>query len=254
MLYLISIGLADEKDMSIRALETAKMCDHLYVEFYTMRMFTTAEKLSQLVGKPVKEIMRSDMEEHSRLILEQAKKKRVGIMVGGDALSATTHTSLLEDARKMGIPAHIIHGSSIFTGIGETGLQVYKFGKTTTLALPEENYNPTSCYDAIRDNKNLGLHTLVLLDVKSEKGKYMSVPEAAEIIMDLETEMGQGILKKDTNVIAVCRLGRKDQVIKYAQIQVLKDDRTLDSKTPAVIIVPGEMHFMEEEYLKLISK
>jgi len=254
MLYLISLGLTDEKDMSLRALETAKRCDRLYVEFYTTKMFTDAEKLSLLVGKPVKELQRSDMEENSGKLLEEAKKKRVGIMVGGDALSATTHTSLLLDAAKMGIKTKVIHGSSIFTAVAETGLQLYKFGKTTTLALPEKNYRPTSCYDAIKENNERGLHTLVLLDVKSDKGMYMNIPEAAEILLDMEEEMKGGILKKDTNVIAICRIGRKDQIIKYAQLQVLADYHMLDTKTPAVIVVPGKMHFMEEDYLKIVSK
>jgi len=254
MLYLISIGLADEKDMSLRALETAKKCDSLYVEFYTMRMFTDCEKLSHLIGKPVHELKRGDMEEKSGKLLKEASMKRVGILVGGDALSATTHTSLLEEAVKKGIKTGVIHGSSIFTAVGETGLQVYKFGKTTTLALPEENYRPTSCYDAIRENLERGLHTLVLLDVKSEKGMYMSVPEAAELLLSLEDEIGGGLLQKDTNVIAVCRLGRDDQVIRYAQLQVLAHDRTLDKKTPAAVIIPGKMHFMEEDFLKIVSK
>ena len=98
------------------------------------------------------------------------------------------------------------------------------------------------------------MHTLVLLDVKSDKGKYMSIPEAAEMLLELETEMKGGLFRKDTNIIAVCRLGRKDQIIKHAQIGVLADYHDLDTKTPAVVIVPGEMHFMEEEYLNCVSK
>ena len=56
MLYLISLGLSDEKDMSLRALEAAKACDFLYMELYTTRMFTDAGKLGELIGKKVKEI------------------------------------------------------------------------------------------------------------------------------------------------------------------------------------------------------
>lgn len=247
MLYLISLGLADEKDMSLRALEAAKSCDFLYVEFYTTRMFTDASKLSKLIGKPVQEIQRNDMEEDSRKLLEQAKTQNVGILVGGDALSATTHTSLLLDAKKQGIVTKIIHGSSIMTAIASTGLQLYKFGKTTTLALPEKNYKPTSTYEAIRENKSRGLHTLVLLDVKSESGKYMNISEAAEILLK------DKVFTEDTKLVACCRLGSDNETIMFASIKQLIYDNSLRNKTPAVLIVPGELHFLEEEFIKLIS-
>lgn len=248
MLYLISLGLADEKDMSIKALEAAKTCDFLYVELYTTKMFTDADKLSKLIGKPVKEIQRSDIEENSRKILDQAKIRDVAVMVGGDALSATTHASLLFDAGKMGIETKVIHGSSIITAVGETGLQLYKFGKTTTLALPEENYKPTSCYEVIKENREHGLHTLVLLDVKSDRGKYMNVPEALEMLIR------DDVLSNDTIVVACCKLGFADQTIRYNTVNQLKNDNELENKTPAVIIIPGKLHFMEEEFLKLMFK
>jgi diphthine synthase len=254
MLYLISLGLCDEKDMSLRALETAKKCDSLYVEFYTTRMFTTAAKLGRLVGKPVRELQRSGLEEESGRLIKEARTKDVCVFVGGDALTATTHISLLAEARKAGVRTKVTHGSSIYTAIASTGLQIYKFGKTTTLALPEKGYRPTSCYDAIKDNKKRGLHTLVLLDVKSDKGKYMNVPEACGILLELEAEIKGGILTKETRAVAACMLGSDGQAIRYGQLGSLAKDKSLSPKTPAVVIIPGELHFMEEEYLKLVSK
>ncbi len=35
MLYLVSIGLYNEKDLSLRALEAIKKCSKVYAEFYT---------------------------------------------------------------------------------------------------------------------------------------------------------------------------------------------------------------------------
>lgn len=247
MLYLISLGLNDEKDMSLRALEAAKACDFLYLELYTTRMFTNAEKLGKLIGKPVEEIQRNDMEENSGKLLEKAKTRNVGILVGGDALTATTHTSLLMDAKKADIEVRVIHGSSILTAVGSTGLQLYKFGKTVTLAFPEENYKPTSTYDGIRENQSRDLHTLILLDVKSESGKYMSVPEAAEILFR------DKVFPEDTKLIACCQLGSGSETIRYATIKQLLNDTSLQNKTPAVLIVPGKLHFMEEDYLTQYS-
>lgn len=246
MLYLISLGLYNEKDMSLRALETAKKCDILYVEFYTTKMETDVKKLSYLVNKEVKEISRKDIENRSVKILEQAAAKNVGVFVGGDALSATTHMSLLLEAKKLGIKTKVIHGSSVLTAVGETGLSLYKFGKTTTLAFPEENYKPTSCYDAILENKKMGLHTLVLLDVKPPR--YMTVKEGLSVLMDIEKTKKKGLIAAKEKIIAACCLGG-ESIIKYGKILDLAKDPKL-KKTPAVLIFPGELHFHEKEFLE----
>ena len=114
-LTLISIGLADEKDLSLRALEAARGCDALYAELYTTVLDTDVQRLAVLIGKPVEPLPRSGFEEASDALLNEARNSRVGVLVGGDALSATTHTSLLIEARKRGIPTKVVHGSSVLT-------------------------------------------------------------------------------------------------------------------------------------------
>ena len=64
-LNLISIGLADERDLSIRALERARGCDILYAELYTMKLATTLATLNMLTEKPVTLLRRGDLEERS---------------------------------------------------------------------------------------------------------------------------------------------------------------------------------------------
>ena len=90
-LSLISIGIHDEKDLSLRALEEARTCDVLYAEMYTTKLDTDLERLGDIIGKPVQEIPRSKLEEDSNTLLDKALKTRVGVLVGGDCLSATTH-------------------------------------------------------------------------------------------------------------------------------------------------------------------
>jgi diphthine synthase len=244
MLYLISLGLNDEKDLSVRALEAAKKCDRLYCEFYTSRPNTSIEKLSELAGMGVTELGRGDLEENSRRFLEEAKGKIVGLLVGGDALSATTHISLLLDAGKMGIEYEVIHGSSIFTAVAETGLQLYNFGKATTLPFPEEGYKPASAYDMIEQNKKAGLHTLVLLDTKP--GMQMDCITGISILKGIEAEKGKGVIAEE-KIIACVNLGGLS-VIKYNTPEMLISDPELKG-TPAVLIIPGKLHFLEKEYL-----
>jgi diphthine methyl ester synthase len=50
--------------------------------------------------------------------------------------------------------------------VGECGLQLYNFGQTVSLVFFTENWKPDSFYDRIKENFDLGMHTLVLLDIK----------------------------------------------------------------------------------------
>ena len=245
MLYLISLGLADEKDMSLRALGAAKKCAKLYAEFYTTNISTDAGKLSELIGREVVEIKRADLEENSSKIISQAKSMDIGILAGGDALSATTHISLLLDAKKAGIKTKVIHGSSVFTAVAETGLQLYKFGATTTVARPQKNYSPISFYDTILGNKKKSLHSLILLDIG------MSVKEAVEILLESEKIRKGNVFGKAAKLVAACRLGLDGQLIKYGGLESLLTDDSFD-KTPAVLILPGKLHVIEREFLELL--
>lgn len=229
MLHLISIGLWDENDMSLRGLETAKKCDQIYMELYTVNLNTDAKKLSKLIGKPVKCLERKELENGSKKILLQAKDNDVAILVGGDALTATTHISLLQEARELGIRTNVVHGSSILTAVGETGLQLYKFGKVTTLS---EDFSD-SCHETITNNRKNGLHTLILLDIGMDAKR------------GLETMLKR--FNGNNKVVVACHLGG-DATIKYGSIESLLKENI--KKTPTVIIVPGELHFMEKEFLE----
>ena len=50
--------------------------------------------------------------------------------------------------------------------VGACGLQLYNFGQTVSLVFFTETWKPDSFYDRIRENADLGMHTLVLLDIK----------------------------------------------------------------------------------------
>lgn len=50
--------------------------------------------------------------------------------------------------------------------VGACGLQLYNFGQTVSLVFFTETWKPDSFYDRIKENMGLGMHTLVLLDIK----------------------------------------------------------------------------------------
>jgi diphthine synthase len=249
MLYLIGLGLFDEKDITLKGVEAAQSCNKVYAELYTSPWQGSLEALSKGIGKEIFTLQRSDLEENSKKLIDESSKNDIAILVSGDPLVATTHSSLITDARKQGAEVKIIHSSSVFSAIAETGLQIYKFGKTATIAYPEENYFPKTPYDVLAKNLEQGLHTLLLLDVKSDREKYMTVTEACEIMLKLEEKEKKGIFKEHTKVVGIARLGG-DTKIRYALAKDFEKNNL--GGPPHVMVVPGKLHFSEEEFLNTL--
>ncbi|MCX8179061.1 MAG: diphthine synthase [Candidatus Aenigmarchaeota archaeon] len=253
MLIFISIGLNDENDMSLKALNTARECDMLFAEFYTHKLNTTKERLEEFIGKQIIKLSRKQLEEETEIILEPAKTKKVGLLVGGDAFCATTHIALKHEAMKLGIETKVIHGSSIFSAIGEIGLHMYKFGTTVTVPFLEKLMGklPISAYERIKDNKERGLHTLILFDIIEEEKRYMTPKEAMEILLSIEEKMRDHVFTEYTEIIVFARAGSENQLIKYGTVKELIDHDF--GEPPMCIILPGSLHFTEREYLEMLK-
>jgi len=239
MLHFISLGLHDENDMSLKALDRAKNCDILFLESYTQPLINK-DKLEKLIGKKIKVLSRKEIEE-SEIIFEQAKEKNVGLLIGGDCFSATTHSILKKEAEDKGIKVEVIHGSSIFSAIAECGLHLYKFGKVASITFPERTGNeiPKSVFDTMKQNQSINAHTLLLLDIDIENKKYMTVNQALEI---LSKEFGE-----DIELVIFSRLDENID-IKFGKI---KDLINLEYENILYcIVIPSKMHFTEKEYLE----
>ena len=250
MLILAGLGLFDQKDLTIREIEEAKKADKAFIELYTSKWHGSLENLKKLIGKKIEILTRKDLEENSDKILTQAKTQNVIIFVPGDPMIATTHTSLIQQARKLGIKTKIIHNASIVSAIGETGLHIYKFGPSVTIPFPEKTKGklPESVYDVIKMNKARGLHTLCLLDVIDERA--MEPKEAIEILLELENLRKENIIKKDSGIIVFSKAGSDEEKIVFDSIENLRG-KSFD--VPAVIIIPGILHFTEREFLSAFT-
>lgn len=84
-------------------------------------------------------------------------------VIQANSISATTHTDLTLRARESGIQTRIIHNASIINAVSSCGLQLYNFGQVVSVPFFTENWRPSSFYSRIKENLDLGLHTLVLL-------------------------------------------------------------------------------------------
>jgi len=248
MLTLIGLGLFDEKDLTLKGLEEAKKSDKVYIELYTSLWHGSLQNLEKLIGRKIEVLRRRDLEENSEKILEEAKSQSVAVFVQGDPLVQTTHSVLVSGARKSGIETKIIHNASIISAIAETGLHPQKFGPYVTIPFPEKTKGrlPESVYDIIRMNGARGLHTLCLLDVDEEQKRFMSVEEALTILSQLEDARREGIFSLDTEMIVFARAGSEKPEIFFGKAENL-GKKNID--LPAVLVIPGMLHFTEREAL-----
>ena len=251
-LVFVGLGLYDEQDISLKAMQELKDCDQVFAEFYTSKPGRfDKQSFEDAIGKPIKVLSRQDTEQ-GHAILTEAATSHVVFLTSGDPMIATTHIDLRLRAIKKGISTKIIHGSSIATAVpGLLGLQHYKFGRTTTLAYPEKEYFPTSPYTVILENKHMGLHSLVLLDIQAENNRYMTANEGLGILLQMEHTCKKSLFTNDTIACVVARAGAPDAVVKANTFQALQ---AMDFGPPLhTLVIPGKLHFMEQEALELIA-
>lgn len=227
MLTLVGLGVYDEKDISLKGLECVKSADVVYVEFYTSHAMRI-DKMEKLYGKNVQVLSRAHIEEYAdETILRFAKKANVVLLVPGDPMIATTHIDLILRAIDAGVKARIINGSSIFTsGIGLSGLQIYKFGKSASI--PSWKSDVPS--ETMKLNKGHGLHTFFYLDPS------LTIREALDVL---------GLRK--SLAVGLARVGSDNPVVKADLAEKLRDYAL--GNPPHVLIVPGDLHWMEKEAL-----
>jgi len=237
MFYLIGLGLREKEDISVKGLDIVKKADEVYAEFYTA-INSNKEELEEFFGREIILLDRKGVEQDFETILPKAKEKDIVLLTAGDPLSATTHISTLLDAKDKDVEFEVIHSSSIFSAVAETGLQLYKFGYAVSITFDE---NVNSYVDKIRFNRDNGLHTLCLLDLNPSNNKFLSSSEAIKLLLDKK------IINEEEKIVVLSEIGSRNRIIKY---DFVKNLINLDIKGIGTLIIPGKMHFMEEEALE----
>lgn len=248
-LALVGLGLGPG-GIPVAGLEAAKQASHVYLEAYTAIAPEPIEALEDRLGCSIEPLGRARVED-ATVLLEAARDGGCCLLVAGDPLSATTHTSLRMQAQEAGIAVEIHFAASILTAAsGLAGTSHYKFGRTTTLVTPQPGYFPESPYDAIRANQEAGLHTLVLLDIQ-EDGTCMTAAEGAGVLLDLAHKRGDGVLEASTEVLAVARAGRADAAVYRGTLEAISE---LDAGAPMhSLILPGELSAFEREAIEALA-
>lgn len=251
-IYLIGIGLAGEKDISVKGLGIIQKCTKIYLENYTSLLQCSQNDLEQFYGKKIIPAGRALLEEGAIHIVEEAKRADVSVLIIGDPFSATTHSELLKSAFYAGVPVEIVHNASILTAVGQTGLQLYKFGKTTSIPFVDEQPHLETPYTVVKENKERGLHTLLLLDLRPSEKKFMTISQALEILECIEERKKEKVITNNLLVVGCARLGSGDALIRAGTLQELK--KVNFGQPPHCLIIPGKLHFAEEEMLRMWKK
>ena len=252
VLYFIGLGLYDEKDVSLKGFEVIKKCNIVYLENYTSRLSCNVKKLEEFYGKKIILSSRDLVEKKAEeTILKDAISKDVAFLVIGDPMSATTHIDLRLRAKKADIKCIVIHNASVFSAVGVTGLQLYKFGRTTSIPFQEGKWHPETPYDVIKENRKNGLHTLLLLDLRPDEKRFMSVNDAIRYLLSIEDKRKEKVFSKGLFCVGCARLGSLRPCIKAGKaFELLKEDF---GKPMHCLIIPGKLHFAEEESLELFK-
>lgn len=270
MLNIIGIGTKKEHITS-EMIEIIKSSDKVFIEDYTNFYQNSFKELETYLNISIITCVREDIESRVEdLILKPSTTQNISLLVIGDILVATTHTDLLLRAKKMNIQTELYHNISIANLITKTGLQWYKFGKVTSIPFFNEKFMPRTPYLQLYDNMTIGAHSLFLLDLNPSndvayKGheKYLPAHKALQFLLNTPKIMleEEEIEEKEANIIdeetqgVICsRLGMDDEVIWYGTVEelIIKDSQE-NLKEPLCIIIPSEIHEIEEEYLKLFQ-
>ena len=150
------------------------------------------------------------------------------------------------------------------SAIGATGLQLYNFGQTVSMVFFLDNWKPTSFYDRVAENASMGLHTMVLLDIKVkeqslenmargrriyEPPRYMTVAQCAAQMLESETIRAEGVYGPDSLAVGVARLGAVDQKITAGTLKELSEG-DMGPPLHSLVLLGKRTHDLERDFIR----
>ncbi|KAL3427504.1 diphthine synthase [Phlyctema vagabunda] len=326
MLYLVGLGLSDERDITVKGLEVVKKAARVYLESYTAILLVDVSILEKYYGREVIVADREMVESASDEILHDAQNVDVAFLVVGDPFGfvislcllatsclitlleslqspftsrknreegrgerigvqrethrnqklmpsrATTHTDLVLRARELAIPMRTIPNASIMSAIGSAGLQLYNFGQTISMVFFTDTWKPASFHDRVRENRAVGLHTLVLLDIKVkeqslenmargrrvyEPPRYMTVGQCAQQMLEIEEikraegDSHAGVYDEESLAVGAARVGGETEKFVSGTLKQLCDaDEVLGGPLHSLVLLGRRTHELESDYVR----
>jgi diphthine synthase len=247
-LAFVGLGLDDERGLSARALDALRAAGTVFAEEYTaVAPPGTLERVARAIGQPVRRLDRPLVESEAPIV-EALGRGNVALLVVGDPFAATTHVALRLAAERTGHTWRYLPNASILTAApGFLGLMPYRFGRTVSLPFPAPGYAPTSPVEQIGANRARDLHTLVLLDLRPEEGRFLTASAALGILRERDPD-AKVIGERDPLAVAA-RVGRDDAAGFFGEFARL---RSHDFGPPmhAVVVPAATLHFEEAAALE----
>ncbi|CAH0048909.1 unnamed protein product [Clonostachys solani] len=266
MLYLVGLGLSDETDITVKGLEVVKKASRVYLEAYTSILLVDQAVLESYYGRSIVVADREMVESNSDEILRNAENEDVAFLVVGDPFGATTHTDIVLRAKELNIPVRTVPNASIMSAIGACGLQLYNFGQTVSMVFFTDSWKPSSFYDRIKENRAIGLHTLVLVDIKVkeqslenmargrliyEPPRYMTVGQCAQQMLEIEDERKEGVYSRDSLAIGAARVGGTTEKFVSGTLEELcSADEELGPPLHSLVLLGKRAHELEHDYVR----
>jgi diphthine synthase len=241
MLYLIGLGL-NRDGISKFGLDALSRCKKVYLENYTVNFPYPLSDIQELA--PRKKIIMADREKVESLeLVDEAKKLDVALLVYGSPLTATTHITIVQECERLGIRSKVIYAASILDAVAESGLQLYKFGKTASMPKwdVKKNFTPDSFMNIVKENQSIGAHTLLLVDISLWS-------------FDALAQLKQASKKHDMKLgkIILCQaLGTSKARFLYHTVDKLEENTSIHP--PYCFVIPGKLHFVEKEVIENLA-
>ncbi|NHN58164.1 MULTISPECIES: diphthine synthase [Halorussus] len=247
MLTFVGLGLYDERSITVEGRDAVRDANRVFAEFYTSKLLgATVEDLEAYHDVDIEVRDRAGVEQDPEAILRAGEDGDAVFLTAGDTMISTTHVDLRLRAEERGIDTRVVHAPTAESAAsGLTGLQNYRFGKATTLPFDYAHGAdgvPASVTDAVDENRERGLHTLVYLDIKVENDEYMTADHAAALLAD---EYG------DLLGVVVARAGSPDPLVVADRIAALADREFGDPLH--LLVVPGDLHHIEADALRELA-
>lgn len=129
-----------------------------------------------------------------------------------------------------------------------------------------DNWRPASFYDRVKENRAIGLHTLLLLDIKVkeqslenmlrrnkiyEPPRYMTVGQCAQQMLEIEDEKKEGVYGPDSLAIGAARVGARTEKFVAGTLKQLCDaDDLLGKPLHSLVLLGSKAHELERDYAR----
>ena len=250
MLWFVGLGISGSLSIPNEAMKVLSKADIVYMEQFTSPLDTAdIERIKKMTNGSFLPAKRWMVEDGSR-ILSDAKNQNVVLLSYGDPYIATTHAELRSRAMREKIETRSIHASSSLTSmIGQCGLHFYKIGRIATVMSDVQSL--TTPYYVIYRNLVEGNHTILLLEYNQDAAFFLDPRDALESLLCAEDGQRRNVISSSTFAIVASRIGLPDQAVLCGMVSTLLD--TNFGAPPHAIIIPGNLHFTEEDALKLFA-